>query len=139
MSRYRDVNIACTERQLGVGFCTEVFGHKPADRYTTNNTGNAEASAIVRTTQQFVYVTKKNMKYTEQKKQACQMIFLATPGIDLDEGLSALHPIFKMRNKIGKITEHKLYEITVCVVLNLDEIRGSHNKNFHSVNTVINI
>ena len=27
----------------------------------------------------------------------------------------------------------KLHEITVCVVLNLDEIRGSHNKNFHSV------
>ena len=30
LSRYPDVNIASTERQLGVGFCTEVFGHKPA-------------------------------------------------------------------------------------------------------------
>ena len=67
--------------------------------------------------------TRKNRVKTRLLDIQCCLATTRGRGNDL--------PLPTLQNK--KITEHKLHEITVCVVLNLDEIRGSHNKSFHSV------
>ena len=58
------------------------------------------------------------MKYTEQEKQACQMIHLATSGIDLSRVRTRNHLIFKTRTKLEKKQRHIFDKIATSVILN---------------------
>ena len=72
---------------------------------------NIDPSVINRTIPQFIYVTEitegdKTWNIAREKKtQACQIILLATAGIDFVGGWARLHITFWMRNKIREMTE----------------------------------
>ena len=57
------------------------------------------------------------MKYTEQEKQACQMIHLATSGIDLSRVRTRPHLIFKTRTKLEKKQRHNFDKIATSMLL----------------------
>ena len=57
------------------------------------------------------------MKYTEQEKQASQMIHLATSGIDLSRVRTRHHLIFKTRTKLEKKQRHIFDKIATSMLL----------------------